>query len=403
MSGETGRPAPVDVLAPDGRPRAGDVVPARGWPRRAILALAGTVVLSLLCCGGVVSAYFFGGFAGAGSNGADAASANLTACGQHADVAPDGTLPKVSSLDSEQVRDAAIIIKVGQDRKVPPRGWVIAIATALQESRLHNLPDLGARNDHDSIGLFQQRPSMGWGTPEQVADPVYATGKFYDKLATVAGWQTMPLTQAAQDVQRSAYPDAYAKHEAFATEIVNALADGAARAAGSLVALQCTNPGQIAASGWTVPLVARISSGFRTPSRPTHNGTDLAAPKGAVIHAAADGVVTIVACQAHTASGAPYSCDRDGSLAISGCGWWVEIQHAGNIITRYCHMVSRPLVVVGQRVTAGQPIGNVGMSGHADGSHCHFEVHTNGDDSAAGAIDPVPFMNQQGAPLGVRP
>jgi len=80
--------------------------------------------------------------------------------------------------------------------------------------------------------------------------------------------------------------------------------------------------------------------------------------------------VTIVACQAHTASGAPYSCDRDGSLAISGCGWWVEIQHAGNIITRYCHMVSQPLVVAGQRVTAGQPIGHVGMSGHADGPHC---------------------------------
>ena len=152
-----------------------------------------------------------------------------------------------------------------------------------------------------------------------------------------------------------------------------------------------------------MPLVARISSGFRTPSRRTHNGTDLAAPKGTVIHAAADGVVTIVSCQAHTANGAPYSCDRDGSLTISGCGWWVEIQHAGNIITRYCHMVSQPLVVVGQRVTAGQPIGHVGMSGHADGPHCHFEVHTNGDDSASGAIDPVPFMNQQGAPLGVQP
>jgi murein DD-endopeptidase MepM/ murein hydrolase activator NlpD len=126
-------------------------------------------------------------------------------------------------------------------------------------------------------------------------------------------------------------------------------------------------------------------------------------PKGTVIHAAADGVVTIVECQAKTGTGAPYSCDRDGSLAISGCGWWVEIEHAGNVLTRYCHMVSRPLVVVGERVAAGQPIGYVGMSGHADGPHCHFEVHTNGDDTAAGAIDPVPFMNQQGAPLGVKP
>jgi murein DD-endopeptidase MepM/ murein hydrolase activator NlpD len=371
--------------------------------RRLVVAAAATATLTALCCGGVTAAYFFGGFAGAGANGADAANASLAACGQHADVAPDGSLPPVASLDSEQARDAAIIIKVGQDQHVPPRGWVIAIATSLQESRLHNLPDLGPRNDHDSIGLFQQRPSMGWGRPDQIADPVYAAGKFYDKLVTVPDWPDLPLTVAAQDVQRSAYPDAYAKQEPFATEIVNQLADGAARAAGSLADLQCTSPGQVAASGWTVPVVGRISSGFRTPSRPTHNGDDIAAARGTVIHAAADGIVTIVDCQAHTAGGVPYGCDRDGSLAISGCGWWVEIEHAGNILTRYCHMVSRPLVFVGEHVSAGQPIGYVGMSGHADGPHCHFEVHTNGDDSPSGAIDPVPFMNQQGAPLGVLP
>jgi murein DD-endopeptidase MepM/ murein hydrolase activator NlpD len=370
--------------------------------RRVVLTLAATTALTLLCCGGLASAYFFGGFAGGGANGG-AANASLAACGGNADAVLDGALPSVASLDSEQAHDAAVIIKAGADRRIPPRGWVIAVATALQESRLHNLPDLGPRNDHDSIGLFQQRPSMGWGTPAQISDPAYGAGKFYDRLVTVPGWQTLPLTVAAQDVQRSAYPDAYAKQESFATEIVNALADGAARASGSLASLQCTSPGQIAASGWTVPVVGRISSGFRTPSRPTHNGVDLAVPKGTVIHAAADGVVTIVECQAKTGTGAPYSCDRDGSLAISGCGWWVEIEHAGNVLTRYCHMVSRPLVVVGERVAAGQPIGYVGMSGHADGPHCHFEVHTNGDDSAAGAIDPVPFMNQQGAPLGVKP
>jgi murein DD-endopeptidase MepM/ murein hydrolase activator NlpD len=378
--------------------------PRRSWrPGRIVVALAATVVLTLLCCGGTAAAYFFGGFAGAGTGGQDGANANLSACGQHADVTPDATLPDVAALDQDQVRNAAIIIRVGQDRKVPPRGWVIAIATALQESALHNLPNLGARNDHDSVGLFQQRPSTGWGTPAQILDPVYASTKFYEHLLTVGGWQALPLTVAAQDVQRSAYPDAYAKHEALATAVVNQLADGAGRAVGSLVSLQCTDPGQIAASGWTVPAAGRITSGFRTPSRPTHNGDDLAASRGTVIHAAADGVVTIVSCQAHTASGAPYSCDRDGSLAISGCGWWVEIEHAGNVLTRYCHLERSPMVVPGQRVTAGQPIGLVGMSGHATGPHCHFEVHTNGDESSAGAIDPVPFMNQQGAPLGVQP
>jgi hypothetical protein len=87
----------------------------------------------------------------------------------------------------------------------------------MQESRLTNLGNLGSRNDHDSLGLFQQRPSSGWGTPAQITDPVYASTKFYEKLKTIAGWETMPLTEAAQRVQISAYPDAYAKHEPVAT------------------------------------------------------------------------------------------------------------------------------------------------------------------------------------------
>src|SRR5262245_22948136 len=258
--------------------------------RRVVLTLAATTALTLLCCGGLASAYFFGGFAGGGANGS-AANASLAACGGNADAVLDGAVPTVASLDSEQAHDAAVIIKAGADRRIPPRGWVIAVATALQESRLHNLPDLGPRNDHDSIGLFQQRPSMGWGTPEQIADPVYAAGKFYDKLVTVPGWQGLPLTEAAQDVQDSAYPDAYAKQEPFATAIVNSLAGGAARAGGSLASRQCTTPGQVAASGWTVPVVGRITSGFRTPTRPAHNGDDIGAAKGSEIHAAADGVV----------------------------------------------------------------------------------------------------------------
>jgi hypothetical protein len=84
------------------------------------------------------------------------------------------------------------------------------VATAIQESSLHNLGNQGPHNDHDSLGLFQQRPSQGWGTAEQLTNPVYAAGKFYDKLLSIPGWEQMPLTQAAQAVQHSAYPDAYA-------------------------------------------------------------------------------------------------------------------------------------------------------------------------------------------------
>ncbi|WP_449701866.1 hypothetical protein [Actinoplanes sichuanensis] len=117
---------------------------------------------------------------------------------------------------AEQVTNARIIVRVGRDRQIPARGWVIAVATALQESGLRNLPG----GDRDSIGLFQQRPSQGWGTPAQLTDPAHQADRFYTRLITVADWQRMPLTDAAQAVQRSAYPDAYAKWEGDATSLV---------------------------------------------------------------------------------------------------------------------------------------------------------------------------------------
>ncbi len=123
----------------------------------------------------------------------------------------------------EQMRNARAIVEVGQSMGLPPRAWVIAVATALQESALRNLGHLGARNDHDSLGLFQQRPSAGWGTPEQITDPVYAATTFYKRLRRVRHWPTLPLTVAAQKVQISAYPGHYAKHESEAGDIVRAL------------------------------------------------------------------------------------------------------------------------------------------------------------------------------------
>jgi murein DD-endopeptidase MepM/ murein hydrolase activator NlpD len=279
---------------------------------------------------------------------------------------------------------------------------VIAVATALQESWLRNLGNLGANNDHDSLGLFQQRPSAGWGTPAQVMDPEYAARKFYEKLLQINSWDTLPLTVAAQDVQISAYPDAYAKHEPMATTIVNLLTNGAARAVGALDALRCVAAGEISASGWTVPLKGEIVSGFRTPERPNHQGVDIAAAKGTPVHAASEGVVIKVRCQAVTAGGWDWGCDRDGSPSIQGCGWYVDILHAGSVITRYCHMVMRPLVNVGQQVAAGEQIGLSGSTGNSSGPHLHFEVHLNGDASSSGAVSPIDFMQQAGAPLGAQ-
>jgi hypothetical protein len=119
----------------------------------------------------------------------------------------------------EQVANARLIVTIGNQRRVPDEGQVIAVAAALQESRLRNLRG----GDRDSIGLFQQRPSQGWGTPRQLSDPAYQTRKFYDKLLATDGWREMRLTEAAQAVQVSAYPEAYAKHGPAATRLVDML------------------------------------------------------------------------------------------------------------------------------------------------------------------------------------
>ncbi len=125
-------------------------------------------------------------------------------------------------LTAEQVANAAVIAQVGRDRGLPDRAIVIALATAQQESRLRNL-DYG---DRDSLGLFQQRPSQGWGTEAQVQDPVYAAGKFYDGLVEVPGWETARLTDAAQAVQLSGYPAAYQQWEPLAQSWAYAILGG---------------------------------------------------------------------------------------------------------------------------------------------------------------------------------
>ncbi|MEW1647046.1 MULTISPECIES: heavy metal transporter [unclassified Streptomyces] len=124
----------------------------------------------------------------------------------------------------EQTMNAATIAAVGTGRGMPQRAVTIALATALQESQLVNIQ----HGDLDSLGLFQQRPSQGWGTKKEILDPTYAAGIFYEHLAKVDDYQQLPLTVAAQRVQRSGYPEAYAKHEPEATLLSAALTGRAA-------------------------------------------------------------------------------------------------------------------------------------------------------------------------------
>jgi hypothetical protein len=118
-----------------------------------------------------------------------------------------------------QARNASLIAAIAVRRGMPAHAATIALATALQESKLYNLRG----GDRDSLGLFQQRPSQGWGTPAQVLDPVHATNAFYDALTRVPGYDTLPVTVAAQRVQHSGYPSAYAAYESDARALASAL------------------------------------------------------------------------------------------------------------------------------------------------------------------------------------
>ena len=121
-------------------------------------------------------------------------------------------------FDLEQAANATTIAAVGKRMGLPDHAVTVAVATALQESGLHNL----THGDRDSLGLFQQRPSQGWGAPSQILTPSYAAAAFYQHLVAVAGWQTLPITDAAQRVQRSGSPTAYARWESEARVIARA-------------------------------------------------------------------------------------------------------------------------------------------------------------------------------------
>jgi hypothetical protein len=189
--------------------------PRRGRRRRRAVLVA--VLVLLLASAGGAWAWWRGSIGTLSLR----AHCTVTALGHSTEVSP------------EQAGNAAIIAAVAVHRDLPGRAASIGIATAMQESKLVNLP----RGDRDSLGLFQQRPSQGWGTPQQIRDPVYATNAFFDVLVKVEGYQSLPITKAAQTVQRSAFPSAYAAHEPEARILASALTGY------SLAGLSCVLPG----------------------------------------------------------------------------------------------------------------------------------------------------------------
>ncbi|WP_447039780.1 heavy metal transporter [Streptomyces sp. DSM 118878] len=172
-------------------------------PRRGRLTRIGTAVAVLLAVAGYVAVqYVYGG----------KPSPRCTVVSANGDGAS-------YEFTAEQAENAATVAAVGTSRGMPERAVTIALATALQESGLRNI----RFGDRDSLGLFQQRPTQGWGNERQIMDPAYSAARFYAHLAEVPGYSRLPLTVAAQRVQRSGFPQAYAKHEPDAVLLAAAL------------------------------------------------------------------------------------------------------------------------------------------------------------------------------------
>lgn len=305
-------------------------------------------------------------------------SAEEVAAGPGASITCVGVSANGVSLSQEQAENAAKIIEVAKRLKVSPRGQVVAIATAFQESTLRNLD----HGDRDSLGLFQQRPSQGWGTPAEIRNVEKSTEAFFGRakhtnnrgLLDVKGWTSMPVTVAAQSVQASGYPEAYAQHEAKSVAIVEA-------ASGQT---DLCDDVSVGGSGtWKAPLPAEALApgspfGMRvhpiTGAARMHEGTDFAAPEGTPLHAMSSGKVV------HAGQ-------------MGGYGNLVIVDHGGGITTRYAHM-SQIGVRTGQRVKAGQRIGAVGSTGQSTGAHLHLEVRVREQ-----AVDPLPWLKDKGLDL----
>jgi cell wall-associated NlpC family hydrolase len=199
--------------------------------------LAAPVVLLMLAVFGIALA--------AGSTQTSSAASTGTCASP-----PAKASAQANGLSAAQTANARVIYDVSADDGLPRQAAVVAIATAMQESGLENV----SYGDRDSLGLFQQRPSQGWGSPAQIMQPVYAAQKFYSALATVPGWQSLPVTAAAQDVQKSAYPGAYAKWQPLAETLVSQFSGQSANCAAD-------NGRGVPASGST-----RLPRGFALPA-----------------------------------------------------------------------------------------------------------------------------------------
>lgn len=309
------------------------------------------------------------------------------------------------TLNRKQLTHAATIITVGSDIDgVGRAGIKIALMAALTESTLRQLSNTSAYpesgnyandgdgGDHDSLGLFQMRPSTGWGTVAELMDPTYQARAFYGGkngpnypsprgLLDIRGWEQMDPGEAAQAVEVSAYPDRYRNYEPVAETILATLTTSGGIGTGT--------GGGVSSSRVVFPLpegtwVMSSPFGVRvhpiTGERKLHTGTDFSAPDGTPILAVADGTVTLAG-------------------AVGGYGNLIVIEHTiddQTVATAYAHTWDHGIHVnIGDHVQAGQHIGDVGSSGMSTGPHLHFEVRPGGTRSPA--IDAAAWLTSHHA------
>ena len=255
-------------------------------------------------------------------------------------------------LNDEQIRNANIIASVGRSMGASNRDIVISLMTAMQESTLRNLN----YGDRDSLGLFQQRPSQGWGTPAQVTNPEYASRKFFESLFRVQNRNSMPLTLAAQAVQRSAFPYAYANWQTMAEALAGAMGSDPNQLAGFGMFARMAASSMGAGTGrYMRPTSGPVTSEYGMRWGKLHDGIDIGAPEGTPIQA--------------TDSGRVISAGWNNG----GFGYWTLIDHGSGMISGYAHQ-SRVAVGNGQAVGKGQVIGYVGNTGYSTGPHLHFQM-----------------------------
>ena len=364
------------------------------WVGRGVIA--GVVVLAVLLLAPVLLMVMVMTGAGRSNSG--------SVCGDS--LAAGGSVSS-DQLSEAQLRNAATIIAVGTRLRVPRRAIVVALAAAHQESRFLNyandgrgtdlrpdqagiassqeLPHQAVGSDHGSLGVFQQQWPW-WGSMSELMDPAASASKFYTRLVAVPGWASMSVTSAAQAVQHSAFPDAYADDEAVAESL---LAHSGLGSDGSVAAMALSEPvgGAECESTDVVdgPIVTPIASSTRVTDLHNygnsggrwshgHTGTDLSAPCGTPVRAATAGTVVL-----------------DTGQAWAGT-WLVKVSTGtGRLTTWYAHMQALD-VADGELVRAGQLLGEVGNRGNSTGCHLHFEVHPRGGSIYEDGVDPSEWL-----------